>query len=434
MKRKLITLSIVSILTTAYATVPVLAQSLPPELSPNKPPGAPPELPDHPEHIHKTGDNLEIPDELIQHRQNFDQTKSEEKPDEASTPTLPLEEDKVLEDEQVPKQWRNLIKQGDEAVKAEKFSSATSKFARALDIAEKSENALRLKAITLKRLGLGYTGRKQFQEARNYLSEAAAAYGKLGLEDSGLSQAVENLKKWYKELDFHKFGDRVSGYFADAKVERISVFKNAEFPRIEVSLADKLERDLNSEKVKKIKFDKIVSFNFKALPEDKFGLDHVEGLQVKTKKLWVNLFASLMGLNGSNQPEAKVTGGKLGKEKTVTIAVPDDIYDQSMAILKELKNAINSTKYDATLFDAAQLQEAGHEDGRENASSEPEASSLDPSKPKTLPEKVKENMKPPEVIHSLEEPVKPEGISPAAPYNEVLDNHLPEDKPTTRYP
>ncbi len=430
MKRKLITLSIVSILTSVAAPGSLSAQVLPPELSPKKTPGAPPELPDHPEHIHKNDENLDIPEELIQHRQNFDQTKSEPKPDEASTSTLPPEEDKVLEDERVPKQWRNLIKQGDEAVKAEKFSSATSKFAKALDIAEKSENALRLKAITLKKLGQGYTGRKQFQEARDYLSEAAAAYGKLGLEDSGLSQAMENLKKWYKELDFHKFGDRVSGYFADAKVERISVFKNEEFPRIEVSLADKLERDLKSEKVKKIRFDKIVSFNFKALPEDKFGLDHVEGLQVKTKKLWVNLFASLMGLNGSNQPEAKVTGGKLGKEKTVTIAVPDDIYDQSMAILKELKNAINSTRYDAVLFNAASIQE----NGQEKSSSEPEVSNLDPSKPRTLPEKVKENMKPPEVIHSIEEPVKPEGIAPAAPYNEVLDNHLPEDKPTTRYP
>ncbi|MEZ4543505.1 MAG: hypothetical protein R3C24_06345 [Cyanobacteriota/Melainabacteria group bacterium] len=40
-------------------------------------------------------------------------------------------------------------------------------------------------------------------------------------------------------------------------------------------------------------------------------------------------------------------------------------------------------------------------------------------------------MKPPEVIHSLEEPVKPEGISPAAPITEVLDRHLPEDKPTS---
>ncbi|MEZ4543504.1 MAG: hypothetical protein R3C24_06340 [Cyanobacteriota/Melainabacteria group bacterium] len=331
MKRKLITLSIVSILTTAYASAPVLAQSLPPELSPNKPPGAPPELPDHPEHIHKTGDTLDIPDELIQHRQNFDQTKSEEKPDEASTPALPLEEDKVLEDEQVPKQWRSLIKQGGQKrSKRRNLALPLQNSPEPLISAEKIEDALRLKAITLKRLGLGYTGRKQFQ-ARNYLGKQLQPMAS-SVSRTAAKARRGKLEKMVQELDFPKFGDRVSGYFADAKVERISVFRRRISTYRGLS-GRQTGRDLNSEKVKKIKFDKMVSFNFKALPEDKFGLDH--GSTSKNKEIMGQSAACTVGLN-SNQQEAS-NRRQTRQEKTVTIAVPDGITISPWQFEKELK-------------------------------------------------------------------------------------------------
>ncbi len=430
-KRKLITLSTVSLL--LGISTPVFAQNL--DYGPDgkeKTPGAPPELPTHPEHIEKSRNEVELPEPLKQHREHFEKAKGTESK-EPEGDKLPAEEKTLLQDEKISEQWRKYINQGDEAIADGKFSSATSKYKKALSIAEKSEHPERLSAITLKRLGMGYTGRKQFTEARDYLKEAADKYRKLGINDEGMKNAVADLQKWYKELDFRKFGDKVAGYFKEAKVERISVFKDQETPKIEVSLQEKLIRDLKSEKVKKIRFDKTISFNFKILPQSKYGVDHVEGLQVKTKKLWVNLFASIMGLNPSNEPEASVTGGKLGKEKTVTLRVPDKVYDKSIAILNELKEAINSTKYDSNLFALTAEGEA-----RGTAPSTvtiPGTIPMVPVQKSTIPgAKNKPLHPPPEVIHTIEKPVEPENLDSTQPYGEVMDSHLNQDKPTTRYP
>ena len=420
MKSKLITLSIVSLLFSSSAQAQTA--QLPPTLQdPTNP--AQNVLPTPPDQIDKThphdADQIDVPDELKQHRDDFEKVKKQ---------TVEFEEAKLLKDENVDEKWRKYMEAGAEELKENNFSAAASKYKRALTQAEKAEEKQDLlQAITNKRLGQSYLGREKYEEARDFLKSAREKFLKLGMKNDGINPLIAKISAFYKELDFHKFGEKVSKYFEDAKVERIRVFKEDNLTKFKVELASKFIREVDTEKVKKVKFDKTVTFNFRSLPNDHYGLENVEGLQVKTKKLWVNLLSSIVGLNAENLPEAKITGGKLGKEKTVLVKVPEKIYDQGKSILEEFKLAIDSTKYDAELV--SPKAESAETDSSTTADGD---QSFD-KKPETLKElKEKGRDKPVDVIHSIDEPVKPESLSPAEPYNEVIDNHLNEDKPPVR--
>lgn len=422
MKSKLITLSIV----WTAATLSVSAQEPPLK------PGEPPRLPNQTEFVDKThphdNDEVDLPEDLKEHREHFKKiqkeeeeeeerqkqtsdTKANDQEDSASQEKVnvnvaePSSESNILENESVDKKWRKFIKTGDESAAKGRFGAATSKYKRALAIAEKLSNGELLVAITNKRLGEGYINREKYIEAREFLKNARTFYRKAGKKEDGINPLLARISKFYKELDFHKFGEKVAKYFEDAKVQRIRVFKEDDLTKFKVELASKFIRPVESKKVKKVKFNQIVSFDFKALPNDHYGLENVRGLQVRTKKLWVNLLSSVLGPNSMNQPEAEITGGKLGKEKTVVVKVPDDIYDQSQSILDELKKAINSSKYDAALIPEEEQE------------------------PKTKSKEEETDRHPPNVIHSIDEPVQPDAVAPHSPYNEVIDTHLNEDKP-----
>ena len=422
MKEKLITLSIVAALSCSQA----LAQEK------IKLPGEPPKLPDHPEQIDKThphgADQLSVPDELKQHKEQFQEIKKETNTSGAEISVNG--EGELLEDENVSKKWRQYMKEGIEKFKEKDWGAAASRFKRALSAAKKEDNGEKLKAFTKRLLGAAYVAREKYMDGRDYLKEAREIYQKLGITNDGINPLLEKISKVYKELDYKKFGEKVSKYFKDAKVQQIIVYKEPDVTKFKVVLEDKFIREVKTKKVKKVKFNKIVSFEFKKLGNEKYGLENVKGVQAKTKKLWVNLLSSVMGLNQFNKPEAQVTGGKLGKEKTVVVKIPEDIYNQSKSILEELKLAINSSKYDAALVPPAEAKsdDSNSEDSEDNQS---KASSKHPLKdPK---DKLRGEPKPPpEVIHTLEKPVHPDNLHPAKEYNEVIDNHLQEDKPAVR--
>ena len=425
MKEKLITLSIITALTCSQA----LAQEK------NKLPGEPPELPDHPEQIDKThpqgADKLSVPDELKQHKEQFEEIKKESESQDSEISVNG--ESKLLEDENVDKKWRQYMKEGIEKFKDKDWGAAASRFKRALSAAKKEENGEKLKAFTIRLLGAAYVAREKYMDGREYLKEAREIYQKLGITNDGINPLIEKISKVYKELDYKKFGEKVSKYFKDARVQQILVFKEPDVTKFKVILEDKFIREVKTKKVKKVKFNKIVSFEFKKLGEEKYGLENVKGVQAKTKKLWVNLMSSVMGLNQFNKPEAQVTGGKLGKEKTVVVKIPEDIYDQSKSILEELKLAINSSKYDAALVPPAEAKSddstpKAEENGKEEQSADNNKNPLITPKDKLRGEP----KPPPEVIHTLEKPVQPDNLHPAKEYNEVIDNHLQEDKPVVR--
>ena len=412
MKEKLITLSILLALSSSAACAQEKVTI----------PGKPPDLPDHPEQIDKThpqgADQLSVPDDLKQHKDQFEEVKKE------SEISINGEES-LLDDENNDSKWRQYMKEAVEKLKEKNYGAAASKLKRALAIATKQDNSDKLSAFTNRLLGATLVAREKYEEAREYLKEARLSYQKIGIANDGINPLLEKISAFYKELDYHKFGDKVAKYFDDAKVEKIIVFKQPDLTRFKVILADKFIRDISSKKVEKVKFNKIVSFEFKDMGQEKYGLENVSGIQAKTKKLWVNLLSSIMGLNQFNRPEAQVTGGKLGKEKTVLVNIPDDIYDQSKSILEELKLAIDSPKYDAELVPAAQ----------ESSSSASGITTPGVYKTPLLTpeEKLRDKPKPPpEVFQTLDKPVEPEQIQPAGKYNEVIDNHLNEDKPLLR--
>lgn len=423
MKEKLITLSIVAALSCSQA----LAQEK------IKLPGEPPKLPDHPEQIDKThphgADRLSVPDELKQHKEQFQETKQESK--ETDSEISVNGEGKLLKDENVSKKWRKYMQEGIEKFKEKDWGAAASRFKRALSAAKKQDDGDKLKAFTKRLLGAAYVAREKYMDGREYLKEARETYQKLGITDDGINPLIEKISKVYKELDYKKFGDKVSKYFKDAKVQQIIVFKEPDVTKFKVVLEEKFIREVKTKKVKKVRFNKIVSFEFKNLGQEKYGLDNVKGVQARTKKLWVNLLSSVMGLNQFNKPEAQVTGGKLGKEKTVVVKIPDDIYNQSKSILEELKLAIDSSKYDAALVPPAYAKSdssSSDEDKEDTESASNNKHPLDNPKDK-LRGKPKP---PPEVIHTLEKPVQPDNLHPAKEYNQVIDNHLQEDKPPVR--
>ncbi|MBK9141109.1 MAG: tetratricopeptide repeat protein [Candidatus Melainabacteria bacterium] len=282
-----------------------------------------------------------------------------------------LAEKDIIADPDLPSRLKKYLDQAESQLQDGKFSQATSTLKRALTDAEKlDKNKDQITAIISRRLGESYTGRQMYPEAAESFEQEAEILKKLGLTDPALARARTALAEHYSELDMSGFGQGVLERLKEAGVNRITVLKNIQAPRIQIEFAQKLIRDIKSKAVNKVGFDKIVAFDFKSLGDNRFALANIQGLQVKAK-FWVNLIDSLMELDQNQSPTAHVTGEKMGKQKTVDVKVPQDIYDRSLEILTQLKTSIDSLMHPAP---GSPSESAPEEETRTSSESGPQES------------------------------------------------------------
>lgn len=285
--------------------------------------------------------------------------------------TLPaLMEKEILADPELPSRLKKYLDQAESQLLDGKFSQAATTLKRALIDADKlDKNKDQITAIISRRLGESYTGRQMYPEAAESFEQEAEILSRLGLTDPALAGARTKLAEHYSELDMSGFGKSVLDRLKEAGVNRITVLKNIQAPRIQIEFAQKLIRDIQSKAVNKVGFDKIVAFDFKSLGDNRFALANIQGLQVKAK-FWVNLIDSLMELDQNQRPTAHVTGEKMGKQKTVDVKVPQDIYDRSLEILTQLKTSIDSLMHPAPRSSQESAQEEETQTSSESTAEE----------------------------------------------------------------
>ncbi|MCA9804664.1 MAG: hypothetical protein KC777_21990 [Cyanobacteria bacterium HKST-UBA02] len=321
-----------------------------------------------------------------------------------SLPELPEKE--IINDPDLPSRVKKYLDQAESQLQDGKFSQATSTLKRALtDAAKLDKNKDQITAIISRRLGESYTGRQMYPEAAESFKEEEEILGKLGLRDPALAGARAALAEHYSELDMSGFGKSVLDRLKEAGVNRITVLKNIQAPRIQIEFAQKLIRDIKSKAVNKVGFDKIVAFDFKSLGDNRFALANIQGLQVKAK-FWVNLIDSLMELDQNQSPTAHVTGEKMGKQKTVDVKVPQDIYDRSLEILSQLKTSIDTLIHPEQETQAP-LESPAEETGSGFPLNKPGSDELDRLKGKGL-------VHPPDVVDQSVNPSINPALNPVA--------------------
>jgi hypothetical protein len=214
---------------------------------------------------------------------------------------------------------------------------------------------------TLRALGQCAINQKDFDSATDLLARARTATVELGQADSELDKAFLDLQANYREIDPNSLPQEATSALKEVGAQKISVNKTDRGQHIQIVLAEKVVTPINSGGVSDVGFDKTISFDMSEGNDGAIKIENISGLKAKVK-VWVDIIASSLRRDDSNQPVAEVTGSKLGISQSVSTKLPDEIYQPVMGLIARVKNIFSETVMD-NVANSATTSPAGSQAG-----------------------------------------------------------------------
>ena len=221
-----------------------------------------------------------------------------------------------------------------------KFRKAEASWTRTIKaMQENGENDSFLETC-LKRLGQTYMRLERTVEAYRALSQALVMCRQLNLQDAELAQELTDLSKTYRPIDVSELGDGTAKALKKANVTSVGLVKTNTGSMMRVDLPEKFEKQLDSDVVDGLSFDKAVTLNMAEDSDGTVSLTNIQGLRIhaKEKNMWVNLLqAVIKPADAKGEHPADVTAGKMGVTKTVSASLPAKGFEPLNGMLKQLR-------------------------------------------------------------------------------------------------
>lgn len=222
-----------------------------------------------------------------------------------------------------------------------KLLSELSKDVDSLPAEEQKARKLRTEK-TLRAIGQTALAQKDFTTAQDMLSQARQATVDLATPDTDLDKALSDLAANYREIDPSTLGTEASAALKEVNASKITVAKTDKGRHIEVVLADKVTKPINSNGISDVGFAKVIAFDFAEGDDGIVKIENIQGLKAKVK-VWVDIIASQLKKDEANQPVAEVTGQKLGISQSVSTKLPDEIYQPVMGLIARVRTVFDTT-------------------------------------------------------------------------------------------
>ena len=261
---------------------------------------------------------------------------------------------KFLASEETDKKWAESVTKGREQLDQDNLSRGLNFLLQARSKARKLTTNARYLAISNTFLCDAYMRKGDYEKAFQHLDEAKRTNHELSINDPVWQSMADSLAKHYKTLEIGSFDADIRKKLVEAGVTKIAVQKEPEKAIISIDLNEKYQAPMESEDVTFIGFGKHMSFELFSQAPGNYQIAKIQGLQARTKSMWVNLLETVLFIGGDGPPIAQVTAGKMGRTKTVKVTLPEAIVARSRELLDSFKKMINVS---ATATDSSEIRE-----------------------------------------------------------------------------
>ncbi len=221
-----------------------------------------------------------------------------------------------------------------------KFKKAELSWTRSIKAMEDNGQKDTALEASLKRLGQTYKKMERAVEAYRYLSRALDMCRQLNLQDAELAQELTELSTVYRAVDVSELGEGTAKALRKANVAGVGLVKTNTGNVMRVDLPEKFDKQLDSDTVDGLSFDKSVTLNLAEESDGTVSLTNIKGFRIhsKEKNMWVNLLQAIIKpADASGEHPADVTAGKMGVTKTVSASLPAKGFEPLTGLLKQLR-------------------------------------------------------------------------------------------------
>lgn len=233
--------------------------------------------------------------------------------------------------------WDSYAQAGQVALDREQYKKAEGIWMKAVKELEATGTQDKRLADSLTKLAQAYRKGGKFVDANTSLQRAFDIYQTMGVASPEFSQQYVELSRVYHPIDFDQLGQASANALKGNSAKMGASFSDAG-KKVEISVPERFEKPLNSQKLDQIALEKLVTFTFTKDGNGALHFANIKGFKIHSveKGMWVNLLDLILnGEDGQGQYDATIKAGKSGITKTVAAKLPAKVYEPLAGIARE---------------------------------------------------------------------------------------------------